>query len=77
MPEPITLFLITAIGGTIVGAIVFWEKILGWAENNLFPWFDKHLPTVAPHLRNAFAKLDKAVINVRRQIKAAWQKVRE
>ena len=74
--DPITIVLIGAIGlGLGLAAVTFWHQILEWSEKNLFPWFDKHLPTVAPHVRQAFSRLDGVVVSVRRAIKAAWNQV--
>jgi hypothetical protein len=77
--DPISLFIIGAIGfgATAAVTIVFWHQILGWAESNLFPWFDRHLPTVSPYVRSAFSSLDNVITSIRRTIKEAWQKVRE
>ncbi len=77
--DPVSLFIIGAIGLGLTAAatIVFWHQILGWAESNLFPWFDRHLPTISPYVRSAFSRLDNVVTSIRRTIKEAWHKVRE
>ncbi|MEH2359574.1 hypothetical protein [Nostoc sp.] len=76
--EPIT-YLIIAIGLGLGAAatITFWHQILDWGEKNLFPWFDKHLPTVAPYLKDAFCGVNNVVTKVRRDVKNAWEKIRE
>ncbi|MFC7529762.1 hypothetical protein [Actinoplanes sp. GCM10030250] len=56
--------------------IVFWEQVLGWAEKVITPWFEDHLPSLVPYLRNAYVGIDKAVVGVRRAAKKAWQEVR-
>ncbi|MBD2208192.1 hypothetical protein H6G33_25470 [Calothrix sp. FACHB-1219] len=77
--EPITIYLLTAIGLGLgaTATVTFWHQILNWGEKNLFPWFDKHLPTIAPYLKNAFLKVNNVVTNVRRAVKNAWEKIRE
>lgn len=75
--EAITLVLIAAIGLVELAAVAFWHQILQWSEKNLFPWFEKHLPTVAPYVRDAFSRLDRVATNIRLTIKAAWKKIRE
>ena len=77
--DPITGLLIGAIGLGLAAAatLTFWHQILKWSEKNLFPWFDKHLPTIAPYVRQAFSRLDGIVVKARRAIKAAWNQVKQ
>lgn len=73
--DPITLLII---GGAAIAlvTIVFWEEIIAWAHKALFPWFDKHLPTLSPFIKQAFAVLNKAVSTVRKTAVQAWKKLR-
>ncbi|MBR8836180.1 MAG: hypothetical protein DSM106950_19710 [Stigonema ocellatum SAG 48.90 = DSM 106950] len=75
--DPITVLLISAIGLTVTATAIvsFWHQILQWGEKNLFPWLEKHRPTVAPYVRQAFSRVDNVATNVRRTIKEAWQKL--
>ncbi|MDY0061419.1 MAG: hypothetical protein RBU45_16540 [Myxococcota bacterium] len=57
-------------------AVVFWSQILGWVEQVVFPWFDQHLPRLAPLVRQAFAQLDQAVVALRQAARAAWAELR-
>jgi hypothetical protein len=63
----------------LVGAatIILWHKILGWAQDNVLPWVREHLPSLAPHVEKAFSAVDKAVVAVRLEIKAAWDDLRK
>ena len=75
---PVQLFvgiLAAALGVvSIAAAFSLWSRIRGWAEESLFPWFEKHLPRLAPHVRAAFAAVDNVVIAARR---LAWHRLRE
>jgi len=63
----------------LVGAatIILWHKILGWAQDNVLPWVREHLPALAPHVEKAFSAVDKAVVAVRLEVKAAWDDLRK
>lgn len=75
--DPITYLIIGAIGLGLAAAVTvtFWHQILDWGQKSLFPWFDKHLPTVSPYLKEAFSRVDKVATHVRRIVKEAWDKV--
>ena len=75
MSDPITIALLSLLAISAVSIVVFWPKILEWAEKNVFPWFERHLPTVAPYVRQAFSRVDNVVTAARRVIKQAWEKV--
>lgn len=62
----------------LVGAatVILWHKILGWGQENVLPWVKEHLPTLAPHVEKAFSVVDKAVVAVRLEVKAAWEGLR-
>jgi hypothetical protein len=59
---------------TVAAAFSLWSCIRGWCEESLFPWFEKNLPQLAPHVRAAFAAVDNVVIAARR---VAWHRLRE
>jgi hypothetical protein len=73
--DPITVWIIGAIGLALAASVVFWHQILEWGEKSVFPWFERHLPTVAPYVRKAFSRVDNVVTSVRRAIKEAWDRV--
>lgn len=72
--EPIILLAI-GLGLVATTAIVFWHQILEWGEKSVFPWFERHLPTIAPYVREAFSKVDNVAVSIRRTVKQAWEKV--
>lgn len=74
MAIPLIVALI-GFGLTAGAAVLVWHKILNWAENSIFPWFEKHLPTIAPYVRKAFSKIDDVAANLRLQTREAWKKV--
>jgi hypothetical protein len=76
MPEPITMTIVLLLGVTAAVALTFWHKILGWAEESLFPWMERNLPTVADAVRQAFIALDNVAVAVRTRVQKAWQRVR-
>ncbi|BAZ20342.1 hypothetical protein NIES4073_12180 [Kalymmatonema gypsitolerans NIES-4073] len=75
--DPITGLLIGAIGLALAATatVVFWHQILEWGESNIFPWFERHLPTIAPYVRKAFSRVDNVAAPLRRAIKEAWDRV--
>ena len=76
--EPTTALLIAGVLAISAAlAVVFWNHILKWAEEALFPWVDKNLPSLSGLVRDAFVVLDNAVVRVRLAAKAAWAKVRK
>jgi hypothetical protein len=62
---------------TVAAAIALWPQIRAWSEEAVFPWLERNLPDVVPHVRTAFAAMDNAVTSVRRNIKQAWNCLRE
>jgi hypothetical protein len=67
--------LAVALGAvSIAAAYSLWCSIRTWAEESLFPWFEKHLPQLAPFVRTAFAAVDKVVVAAHR---LAWCRLRE
>lgn len=79
MADPITVGLIIAVIGAIAAAValIFWHKILGWAENSLFPWLKKNIPSIEDQIRWAFAKVDNVATPIRLAVKEAWSKLRK
>jgi hypothetical protein len=67
---------IAAIAGT-AAAIIYWNKLVSWAFNSLFPWVDKNIPELSEFVRNAFVRLDRIAASIRVSVKAAWQRVRQ
>ena len=77
MVDAITVGILFVVGLAGVAAIVFWEKIIKWAQEALFPWFREHLPTLEPYVRQAFVALNRVVGAIRRTAIEAWRKVRQ
>ena len=88
MPVPIFTQVLLAVlfVGSVGVALTFWNEILKWATNTLFPWIKEYLPELEPYVRNAFAVVDKVVTPIRNKIKAlkklteikeAWKILRE
>lgn len=71
----ITGLLVSLLALGTTATIVFWTQILKWSEDNVFPWFERHLPTIAPYVRQAFSRVDNVVTSVRRAAKEAWNRV--
>ncbi|MBA2664476.1 MAG: hypothetical protein H0U74_19470 [Bradymonadaceae bacterium] len=74
--DPITITIFAGLGLALASVVVFWEHIIGWAQESLFPWCDQHLPTIAPLVREAFVVLNNAVMAVRKAAVQAWRKLR-
>ena len=68
------LFGIALIGASIV---TFWESIVRAFKRSILPWLKENFPELAGIAEIAFEKIDKAVVAIRRKIKAAWQKIRK
>jgi hypothetical protein len=75
--DPITVFIIGILAITAAGALIFWQKILNWAENSLYPWLKSNFPSIEDQVRLAFANVDKAAVPIRFAVKEAWSKLRE
>ncbi|BAY22052.1 hypothetical protein NIES2100_18150 [Calothrix sp. NIES-2100] len=73
--DPITIVLMGILTLGATATVVFWHQILEWGEKNVFPWFERHLPTIAPYVRKAFSRVDNVVTSVRIAIKEAWNRV--
>lgn len=68
------IFGLALVGGVI---ITFWETIVRAVKHSILPWFRENYPQLAHLIEDAFDQVDKAVVAIRRKIKAAWQKVRQ
>lgn len=55
----------------------FWNQILYWADETLFPWIKEYLPQLEFYVRDAFHALDTVVISTYRNIKAPWIMLRQ
>lgn len=76
MVDPISLILFGIFGIATIVVLTFWNQILSWASDALFPWLDKYMPSVAGEVRLAFDALDKLITPIRREVKRAWQSLR-
>ena len=76
MPVPIPILIFAGLGIAAAVAIIFWEQVIEWAQGSLFPWFEEHLPTLAPKVRDAFVVLNKVAMKVRKAAIHAWKQVR-
>lgn len=62
----------------IAVAIALWNKIMQWAEEDLFPWIKTNLsPKVEKLTREAFVRFDKVAVPVRQIAKKAWRTLRK
>jgi hypothetical protein len=77
--DPITITLI-GVGVVIIAgaaAIIFWPKIIKWAESNLFPWVKEHMPGLEQVVRDAYSVIDKFAAPAHAIIKDKWQQLRQ
>ena len=68
-------------------ALIFWDKILKWVDQALFPWIQKNFsPDLERKVRYAFAEIEKVATPIHRNIRAltklteikkAWEMLRE
>ena len=56
--------------------LAIWNRIMVWARDQLFPWVSDHLPWLSDAVKEAFVVLDEHATDIRRQVKAAWYKLR-
>lgn len=73
-PISVILGILAITAGT---AIIFWQEILGWAEESLFPWIKSNFPFMEDQVRLAFSEVDKIATPIRLAVKEAWAKLRE
>ncbi len=78
MPVPTFIWAIAGIlGGGVALALIFWNQILEWAQDNLFPWIQNNIPSIESQVREAFSALDNVATSTRYLIRKAWKKLRE
>ena len=78
MPIPLFIWVIAgALGVSATFALIFWDQILGWAEDSLFPWIKNNIPSIESAVRKAFSALDKKAVDTRKIIRKAWKKLRK
>ncbi|OYQ67492.1 hypothetical protein B9G53_01165 [Pseudanabaena sp. SR411] len=62
----------------VTAIIALWHKIIDWAQDSLFPWIEKNLPSILSTVKNAFAWVDeKVIVPFRRVVKKAWEMLRQ
>ncbi len=80
MPEPFLIGIAVALGlGVVAVAVVgiFWEQIIMWAHDSIFPWIKKNIPSIESEVREAFAAADRFFSTMRNLIRQAWKKLRQ
>ena len=77
MPAALPGMNFTIITVGTVAALTFWHEILSWAENSLFPWIQKWIPSILQFVKKAFVKLDNLATTARNLIKQAWTALRQ
>lgn len=66
------------IGVAVVAVIALWGKIINWAQDSLFPWIERNLPTILSTVKDAFVWVDENVaVPIRRVVKKAWEALRK
>jgi hypothetical protein len=78
MVDPITVTIVIGILGAIgaATALIFWHKILRWAEDSVYPWLKKNIPSMESSVRLAFSVVDNVAAPVRSAVKQAWSNLR-
>ncbi|MGD1703927.1 hypothetical protein [Dapis sp. BLCC M229] len=77
MPEPFLVAITVVLGLTAAAVVIFWKQILIWAQDSLFPWINKNIPSIESEVREAFATADRFFGNIRNIIRQAWKKLRK
>ncbi|RMG23409.1 MAG: hypothetical protein D6732_24805 [Methanobacteriota archaeon] len=62
---------------SVITLAALWGKILSWAQESLFPFIKKMVPSLEGHVKRAFVLLDKVFSPLHQQVFEAWKKVRE
>lgn len=78
--DPITITLIGVASVIIIAgaaAIIFWPKIIKWAEGNLFPWVRENMPWLEQVVRDAYSFVDKFATPAHAIVKEKWQELRQ
>lgn len=74
---PLVLVVAPMVGAALTAlAVYFWPTLMGWAREHLLPWVDRVVPALATDVRMAFQNLDKISVELRRAVRAAWQRLR-
>jgi hypothetical protein len=47
-----------------------------WVSDSLLPWFEKHLPELAPLVHEGFVALDGVAVEIRRRAREVWYRLR-
>ena len=77
---PIAEFLIaivSVLGVASTLVLIFWEQILEWAKDSLFPWIQRNIPLIEDVVKEAFIAVDKVATPIHKTIREAWEKLRE
>ncbi|MBV8995060.1 MAG: hypothetical protein JO287_15500 [Pseudonocardiales bacterium] len=69
--------LIGALSIAGAAALLWWKKILNWAEDHLKPWISANMPYLLQYLDDAFVALDNVAVELRKAAKNAWQQLRQ
>jgi hypothetical protein len=79
MVEPVTTLLLTTLGFAIAGAaaVLYWTKILQWAEDNLYPWMREYAPGMEDVVRAALAYFDKIATPAYALALENWRQLRK
>lgn len=75
--EIVIIIITTLLPISVGAALIFWNRVLQWAFDSLFPWVDVNIPNLASIVREAFAILDNIGAPTRRSVKQSWEKVRQ
>lgn len=66
------------VGVAIVAVIAVWRKIVNWAQDSLFPWLERNIPSILSTAKEAFVWVDENVaVPIRRAVKKAWEELRK
>lgn len=77
MPIPFLIPIAVALGVSSALVLIFWNQILEWAQDSLFPWIKRNIPLIEGVVKEAFIAVDKVATPIRKTIRQAWEKLRE
>ena len=84
MVDPVTAaligkILVAALAVTLTSAVAlgFWDQIMVWTAENLQPFMQKHVPTLAPLVTQVFCKIDYVAVLLRNVVRDAWEKLKK
>lgn len=70
--------IVVLLGVVATAAMTFWNKIMDWSGNVLFPWLDQNFQEISDLVRQAFVWVDNNVaVPFRNAVKQAWKRLRE